>query len=813
MDFANAQTRTNRNKFLQKICPNPPYLQHSLKSYCLNLMPDLNSSFIGFLFCFISLSLAGQVSVSGQLIDEETNETIPFAQIALMNSDSSVVTGAQSDVNGSFEFSANEGTYLLRIVFLGYKDFFKNIQIGSRDVNLGRIQLESSSEELDEVVIEAEMVRKPIEADLEGIQVNPDQTLSNAGGSVIDVLRNTPSVTVSDDGSVSIRGSGSTNVLIDGRNSALGSDLEQIPASAVQSIKIITNPNSKYDAQAAGGIINIKLKKGEDKGAGGSAELTGGTRNRFNGSVRGNMKKKNYSLYGGYSFRHWPRVGNSWTERSIYSDDEFLRQDESTDRKDIEHTVNVGGDYFFGKNKLSYEGAFNAEEELSTETVRATLSELSTGAEILRYSRVNEEREENYTFDNALIYERLFEDSIKEFRAVLSHSLRDNIETQNIDAYNGDLTPETGTPTGREEATNDELRQTFVAQLDYTQAAFGGKLEAGYKTTLRSFDNDYVYLIRDPETGVFVNQENITNRFLYEEAVNAAYLMMSRSFGKLSLSGGVRAEWTLIDTKLFQTNEANEQNYLDFFPSFQSLFQLDEKNALKFTYSRRIDRPGGWRLNPFPDVTDTLNIRSGNPDLRPEYINSFEIGHLIDWKTASLSYNLFYRYTSGLLDYLVRIEDGISYRRPENLNTGQTYGAEFIATAQPFLWWNINGSVSLFQVEVDGSNIEGGRSNSGFAWNTKITSDFDLIWDLDMQVTGNYTAPDIEAQGRDLARYYVDLSFQRDFFDNKLSASLIIRDIFDTRNFAGENFTDDFLQKFEHKRETRIALISLRYKI
>ncbi|HKK38390.1 MAG TPA: TonB-dependent receptor [Cryomorphaceae bacterium] len=762
------------------------------------------------LFPFLGLS---QVELSGRLIDSATVQPVPFAQIALMSADSSIITGGQSDMDGNFKLSAESGDYLLKAVFIGYEDYYQAVEVKNEDIDLGILKLTPTSQQLNEVVIEADLVRKPIEADLEGIKINPDQTLSNAGGSVIDVLRNTPSVSVSEDGSVSIRGSSGTNVLIDGRNSALGSDLEQIPASAVKSIKIITNPNSKYDAQAAGGIINIQLKKGEDKGAGGSAEVTGGTRNRFNGALRGNMKKENFSLYGGYSFRHWPSVGTRWTERTIYADDEFLRQDETTDRKDIEHTINIGGDYFFGKNKISYEGAFNAEEELSTETVRARIFELSSGSETLRYSRQNEEREENYTFDNALIYERLFDDSTKEFRAVFSHSLRDNIETQDIDAYRGDLSPESGTPTGREEATNDELRQTFVAQIDYAQSALGGTLETGYKTTARAFDNDYVYEIRDPETGIFVNQTDITNRFLYEEAVHAGYVMLSRNLGKLSINGGVRAEWTLIETKLFQRNEINNQNYIDFFPSFQSLYQIDKKNAIKFTYSRRIDRPGGWRLNPFPDVTDTLTIRSGNPNLQPEYINSFEVGHLINWETASLSYNLFYRYTTGLLDYLVRVEDGISYRRPENLNTGETYGAEVIATAQPIEWWSVNGSVSLFQTEVDGSNIEGGRSNSGFAWNAKVTSDFDLPWDLDMQVTANYTAPDIEAQGRDFARYYADVSFQRDFLDNRMSASLIFRDVLDTRNFAGENFTDDFDVEFERKRETRIILLSLRYKI
>lgn len=757
--------------------------------------------------------LYGQSVLTGKIVDKTGGEPVAFAQVALLNPDSTTVTGATTDINGKFSLEAEKGTYLLKAVFLGYENLYRTINLDKAQIDLGKLIMTKSSEVLDEVVVEAEMVRKPIEADIEGLKVRPDQTLSNAGGSVVDVLRNTPSVNVSDDGSVSIRGAGGTNVLIDGRNSALGSDLEQIPASAVKSIKIITNPNSKYDAQSAGGIINIKLKKGEDKGGGGSAELTTGTRGRFNGALRGNLKKKDFNFYGGYSFRNWPRVGSNWTEREIFDENEFLRQDENSERVDTEHTLNLGGDYFFGRNKVTYEGVFNAEEELSTETVRARLYDTSTWEETLRYSRVNEEREENYTYDNALIYERLFEDSTKEFRVVISHSLRDNIETQDIDAYNGDITPEDGTPTGKEMSENDEVRQTFVSQIDYGQALWRGRFETGYKTTARSFDNDYIYLVRDPDSGEFINQTDISNRFLYEEAVHAGYVMYSREIGKFSLSGGVRAEWSLIDTKLFNTNETNSQNYVDLFPSFQSLYELNDKHALKFTYSRRIDRPNGWRLNPFPDVTDTLNIRTGNPNLRPEYINSFEVGHLMNWDKATLTYNLFYRRITGLLDFLVRVEDGISFRRPENLNTGETYGAEFIGTYQPFPWWSFNGSVSFFQTEVDGTNIEGGGENSGFAWNAKFTSDFDLPYDVDLQVTGNYTAPDIEAQGRDEPRYYIDLSLQRDFLENRLSASIVYRDIFDTRNFAGVNRTEAFVQRFEYKRETRILLLSLRYKL
>ncbi len=624
-------------------------------------------------------------------------------------------------------------------------------------------------------------------------------------------MRNTPSVNVGQDGTVTIRGSSSTNVLIDGRNSVLASDLEQIPASAIEQVKIVNNPNAKYDAEGAGGVINIQLKRGQESGTNGKAELTVGTRYRLNSNLRLNHKSENYNVYGGYSYRRWPSVGFSRTTRITNLDNERLEQFNDRERNDNEHTVNIGGDYFFGKNKISYEGAFNLEEESDFEDNKTQVFNRLNEDIILQYNRQNRETEENYALDNALIYERLFDEEGKEFRAVASHSYRDQLENQRIRVFNGTINPVNEDPTGRERAENDEFRQTSILQADYVQPLGEGKLEAGYKSTFRSFDNDYVYEVQDRSTGEWVNQEGVSNRFLYQDQIHALYAIYSRSFDDFDLSVGSRLEQTFVDTKLYNTGEENEQQYLNLFPSLQALYNLDDKNAVKLTYSRRIDRPNGWRLNPFPDIADSLNVRLGNPNLQPEFIHSMELGHMISFNRADITSNVFFRHVDGQVDYIVRIEDGISYRQPANLNTSMTYGFELIGTAQITEWWSFNGSYSIFRTEVDGTNLGADFTNAGYSWNAKVTTDVNLPYGVDFQLTGNYTAPEIEAQGRDLARYYIDMSLQRSFLQDKANVSVSFRDIFDTRNFAGENFGENFTQDFEYKRESQILLVTLGY--
>ena len=334
------------------------------------------------------------------------------------------------------------------------------------------------------------------------------------------------------------------------------------------------------------------------------------------------------------------------------------------------------------------------------------------------------------------------------------------------------------------------------------------------KRCCENFDNDFTFEVFNPSEASWLNKPHVSNRFLYEEQVHAFYVTYSQKLEKFNFSLGNRFEKAIINTTQYALNERNRLSYLNLFPSANLQYHISKMQDLRFTYSRRIDRPGAWRLNPFPDIADSLNIRTGNPRLQPEYIQSLELGHHITFKKWDLTSTLFYRYTSGIVDYIVTVDDnGISHGRPENLNHGYDIGVEFIGSASLADWWNMNVSYSIFQRSIDGSNINQDFTNENVAWNAKVVSDFTLPGNFKLQANFNYESAEVEAQGEDFARYSVDCSLAKSFLEDKIRVSISARDIFNTRRYGGTSHGDGFFQERNFKPESRLVFLSLALKI
>ncbi|HSI78795.1 MAG TPA: outer membrane beta-barrel family protein [Lunatimonas sp.] len=770
---------------------------------------------IGFLtmlaFWIVSEGNAQSYPVTGTLEDSESGEPLGFVQVALFSTSDQSNPSAYGDTDesGKFIVDTPPGQYTFKAFFIGYADLeVTGIQVNGPK-NLGKLALKGESQNLDEVVIETNKL--PIRTNMEGMVITPENNIANIGGTLLDILRNTPSISVSEDGGIALRGSTGINILINGRNSSLTQNLDQLPASAVEEIRIINNPNARFDAEAEGGVIDIILKKGQNMGTHGGAEATLGTRYRTNLGARINHRSVKLNTYAGYNYRDWKNVGTRRTTRLIFEDDERLQQTTNNTNRNAGHNANYGADYYFGKNVLSYEGVLQYSEDWQTNTLFAQLSRGPENVDNFNYVRRNNETETDLSNDNALIFERAFEGKGHLLRASASHSYTNQYKTQNIEIFNETLDPIQENLTGRELAYTDEVRNISVVQADYIRPLESGKFETGLKSNIRRFDNDYQYLRFSETEQEFVRDDQISNRFDYKDQIHAAYAVFSRTNPKFEYALGLRGEVTRVDTYLHNTDERNKQTYTNLFPSVQGLYNLTDAHALKFTYSRRIDRPTAWRLNPFPNITDSLSVRRGNPNLQPELINSFELGHLANFNRSSLTTNLFYRKVNGQLDMITTVENGISYSQPDNLLSAQSYGIEWIGTGEITPWYTVNGSITAFRISVDGSNISEEFTNSGFAWNTKFTQDFKLPLALNFQLVGNYDSPEIEAQGRDRAQYYIDASLQRSFLSDKGNLSLSVTDIFDTRRFAGNALTNSFSQEFYSKRETRIVLLSARF--
>mgnify|MGYP005811231269 CR=1 FL=1 len=749
--------------------------------------------------------------VKGKLVDAESNAPLGFVQVALFsqNDRTNPLVFSDTDDQGNFLLQAPKGKYTFKAFFIGFQDLLVEAIEVNGPVDLGRIKMVGESQNLQEVVVETSKL--PIRTSMEGITISPENNLANVGGTLLDILRNTPSITVSEDGAISLRGSSSTNILINGRNSSLTQNLDQLPASAVEEIRVINNPNARYDAEAEGGVIDIILKKGQDLGTHGGLEATYGTRARTNLGARLNHRSARLNTFVGYNYRDWKNIGNRKSTRVLFEEEETLEQNTENSSRNVGHNFSYGGDYYFGNNVLSYEGVYQSSLDRQVSTLFAELERGGENPESFDYVRRNNESETDTGLDNALIFEHSFKGKGHLLRATASHSFRNQFKTQEIDIFNNTLTPDPENRTGQELAYIDETRNITVLQADYIKPMESGKFETGLKSIIRKFDNDYQYFRYDESSGGFLEDERVSNRFIYQDQVHAGYVVYSVTKPKFEYALGLRGELTLVDTYLQNTGEQNDQNYFNLFPSVQGLYNLSEIHSLKFTYSRRIDRPTAWRLNPFPDITDSLNVRRGNPDLQPEMINSFEIGHMANFEKASLTTNLFYRMVNGQLDFITIVEDGISYSQPDNLNSAQSFGVEWIGTAEVNKWYSINGGLTLFGISVDGSNISEEFTNKGFAWNLKVTQDFKLPYGFNFQLAGNYDSPEIEAQGRDIAQYFVDATLQKSLLKDKGSLALSVRDIFDTRRFGGYALTNTFSQDFYSKQETRIVLLSARF--
>lgn len=769
-------------------------------------------SFLILLVLLCGFSAKGQevFSVKGKLTEQTTQHAVPFANIAVYT-EKGLSGGVSSDLDGNFNIQKlAPGIYTFEIQVIGYQTKkLENVKV-QQNMDLGTINLQESTTVLNEIVVKGEAIRKPVEITAEGMTINPNQNISNTGGSALDVLRNTPSINVDAEGGISLRGSNSTNILINGRNSSISANLDQIPASAIKSIKIVNNPGAKYDADAKGGIINIELKKGDDLGTHGNAEFTIGTAGRYNGAVQMSHQTIKYNIYGGYDIQRPIRPSSSSVFRQSFGENpQTLRQEATFERSSLNQNIKLGGDYFVGKNQFTYEGVFGNGKDDDTENRISNIIDNDGEENILRNNR---ETENGFSYDNALIYERSFDNDEQSLKIVASNSARDNTEKQMVetDRMNGNVLEE---GIDQRSATR-EIRNISVFQADYVQPFNNdNKLETGYKTVIRMFDNDFNFENLDNASGNWVEDNDVSNRFKYHEVVYAGYVSYGQKFERFSFAFGGRVEMTNIQTRLFNNNQRNKQQYANFFPSANFQYKLNKKQELRFTYSKRIDRPGGGRLNPFPDIADSLNIRSGNPELRPEYIQSFELGQQLTLGRVDLTTTVFYRYTTGIIDYIVRLEDGIAYGRPENLNDGYDLGFEFIAVSPLTSWLNLNVGYSLFQRNVDGSNVSAEFVNSNLAWNTKAVADFLLPASIKFQVTGNYESPEIEAQGTDVARYNVDLSMSKSIKDGKAKISISARDVFNTLHYGGTSFADSFLQERTVKPQSRIFLVSVGFKI
>lgn len=794
---------------------------------------------LSIIFLCLIFSVFGQASkdfaapdyaVKGKLVQAGTTEPVEFATVSIFNeSDSSLVTGGLTDTNGAFNVPIKPGNYYIRIQFMGFEDvMISGVEVSRSNpvYDAGNVQVSENETLLEEVVVQGERTQMELTLDKKVFNIGKD--LSNLGGSATDILDNLPSVQVDVEGNVSLRGSENVRILIDGKPSGLvglssNDALRQLNGNMVESVEVITNPSARYDAEGLAGIINIILKKDQNKGLNGSFQLNTGIPDNHGGSVNLNLRRNwiNFFTNVGVNYRRYN--GSGFSEQDFFNasptSPSFTERDRSHNRGGLSYSTRFGSDiYLNDQNTLTLAFLYRySDEENKTSLIYNDFFQPS-GADSLTVRNDNEgEGDENLEY--SLNYTKNF---LREGQKLtFDFQYQNNNEQERSDLVQSEGTTfNNQVPFLYQRAVNDEIEERYMLQSDYLHPfSKDGKLEVGVRYTDRLVGNDYLVTERN-ESGTYEVDSAFSNEFEYEEDVFAIYGIVSNKISKISWQLGLRYEYTKLITFQKTDDQLNEQNYGNFFPSAFLTYQLTQTQAVQASYSRRISRPRGRRLNPFSSISDNRNYYLGNPNLQPEFTDSYEVGYLLNLEKSSFYGGVYYRYTEGVEQRLRTTDsEGITYTRPYNVSIERSYGMEFNISQDFTDWYRVSGNMNFFRSYVPGGSVSFGDEVLNYdeatatSLSSRVSNNFKFKGLFDAQLNVNYRAPRNTVQGKTLSITSVDVGLSRDVFKNKGTLAFNVRDLFNSRKYRSETFNENSFQYSEFQWRSTTATLSFTYRL
>ena len=758
--------------------------------------------------------------------------------------------------NGDFSFDELPvmGGFQLKISSSGFKateqavSFMPKMEPGaarpvagampSFDKDLGNIKLTTDSKQLQDVTITS--VTPPIRLSADKKIFNVEKNIMSAGGTGLDVMRNVPSVNVDIDGNVTLRNA-APQILVDGRPTTL--TLDQIPADAIESVEVITNPSAKYDASGGGaGILNIVLKKNKKSG--------------YNGNVRAGVDKRGAINGGGdFSFRQ-----NKFNfTAAVNVNQNKGRTTGTTDRLNLLDTPQTSvnqsnynrttGGFLFGKLGLDYfitnrttlsltgirvHGQFDPHETIDITTdslfnsgkISTSSNRLTTGS--------REFNGQGLVFGLKHLFPKEGEEITVDANLFSGRNKNNSLYTTNYLSNSG-----TVTNTELQKAIGSGSDKNFVIQSDYVLPfSKVTKLEAGVRAAIRSrinVNNNYIYNGTDYELipSAVSNYKNNDN-------VYAAYTTFSSTIKNFSYKVGLRAEHSDYTGTLTNTGENFKNSYpVSLFPSIFLAQQLDNKQTVQLSYSRRINRPNFFQLIPFTDYTDKLNITKGNPNLVPEFTQSLELSYLKTFKgNNTFLASVYYKHTDNLITrYLTQQADPVSGTNQlinTYINANSSYSAGAEATAQNYLtkWWDISTNVNVYNSKVNTTNVTSASQGALWSMFGKFNSNFKLPKNYAIQFTTTYQSKtnlpinnnggmggppwmqsQSSSQGYILPSWGMDLAFKKSFLKNNAAAiTLSINDIFKTRVSNQYSSSAYFTQTYNRLRDPQMFRLNFSYR-
>ena len=771
------------------------------------------------LLALCALVCHAQGSVRGKIVDKDSNSALSFVNVAIYDkSTSKFIKGSISDEKGLFYIDGlSFGGYRLELTFLGYKTLTREFVLSDKKKheNYKLLYMSDDTKMLEGVVVTA--MRSPVKLEVDRKSFDVSQDILNAGGAASDVLENIPSVEVDIDGNISLRGNTSVEVWINGKASGLTSDnraeiLQQLPAESIERIEVIDNPSAKFSAEGSAGIINIVLKKNRKAGYYGSLQAGGNTRGGANTSGNINFNSGRLEGYANVGYRHRNSKGKEESYQEYLNTSSYQTYNANSRRR---------GNNLFSRLGLTWHATDH--DDLSIGCMTMLGGNNSSNPIPYRYGTIGA-AEDTYvmlrrsTNDNSM---RMFHGDFN-----YRHNFSDTHFIDFTTGYNNWRMNQDNFYQDSTEYLQDNIpviynyqyrpmkikNRSWEVKLDYENKLNDHfTLQSGYQGNFNRENSPQESFVDNSWDGNNKTEDTqYYNRFIYDIDIHAMYATASFKFGKIGIMGGLRGEYWKVHTESYdfwqeedptKRDKPFEKDYLQLFPSLFMSYQITDNDQLQINYTRRLRRPWGGELNSFKNTSDASIVSFGNPELTPEYSNSFSLNYLKTWKAHSLLLSAYYRPTTDVIQRVnyQNASDGLMYSTSMNVTKSVSSGLEMVLKNQICNILNITTTANAyyyrldgFRYEIDGQEVTG-EGNSSFTWNARMQAALVLPYDISLQLTGRYRSREVLSQGFSKSNISLDFGARKTMFNKKLTLALNCRDILNTRCFetytSGETFT------------------------
>jgi len=770
------------------------------------------------------------ITVSGKIIEAETNQPLEYATISFFSkAENKIIGGGITDLQGEFKIKTTPGVYDIYIEYFSFKGITKLDINLNQDTNFGNLKMKADLQALDAVDIIAEKTTVEIKLDKKIYNVGKDLTVR--GGSVSDVLDNVPSVSVDTEGNVALRGNENVRILINGKPSGLvglnSTDaLRQLPADAIEKVEIITSPSARYDAEGTAGILNIILRRSKILGLNGAIIINTGYPDQLGASGNINYRTGNVNIFNNSGYSYVKNPGSSGVESEFfnteYDENGILIQDLPNTFRNEYRTFerirngfnsNTGIEWYIDPTTSLTTAFLVRKSDNTNESFNRAKTLDLTGAVISESVRYDPETETDQTKQFSINFD-------KQFHGNSEHRLTFDFQVENSSEDEGSIIYNDGIAAERVRTIEEQNR--ILIQSDFTlPISETTRFEIGYNGRFSSNNTDFS--LEFLEEDAFVLDTDVSNNLNYKEDVNAIYTQYgSKLKDKFSFLLGLRMEATDVTIKQLSSNDYSNSNYIGLFPTINLGYEFSETQNLTIGYSRRISRPRSRYLNPFPSRSSAANIFQGNPNITPSYSNGVDVGYLNTFDKVTLNTSFYYNHATDVFTYVSEdtgeevVINGESVpvirRGPINLDEDDRLGFEFTLTYRPLEKWNMNANFNLYRSAIKGNYNGLSYDSENLGWFVRLNNKYTLPGNIEWQTRLSYTGPRVDAVNRREGIFSSNMAFSKDLYNEKASISLNINDLLNTQRRNLESTTPTFYSNGYYRWRVRSISLSFTYR-